>query len=225
MYSYTWILYSYVFGFALSSRGAKSAAVLCPNCKWSTSCGEFTGATGRGGCCEECLCAAIAQLRLSRCRVPVWGPWVPVRPPGKSGEAIPSTPAPVTEVTHCFWGCRWTSGYGNISCLPGTAVQQRRNCLCRTCRWCLLFFFFPLKEKTHVLVGGNAALATHLLELVLLLWSGPVVHPHQGRCGGIWIPQIRIAGGCQGKVCSRRAGGALEGSGWWLLVPVSWVNF
>lgn len=56
-------------------------------------------------------------------------------------------------------------------------------------------------------------LATDLLELVLLLRLGPAVRSRRGRGRGRGIPQIRIAGGSRGKVCSRRAGGTLEGSG------------
>lgn len=115
------------------------------------------------------------------------------------------------------------SGRGNAGCLPGTAVQWRKNCLCRTCRWSLLLFFAGEKEKPHPARWRVQLLATYLLELVLLLRSGPAACFRQGRGRG--IPQIRVAGGSRGKVCSRRAGGALEGSGWWLLVPVSWVNF
>ena len=110
---------------------------------------------------------------------------------------------------------------------PAACLAQRSSGVKTACAGpaseACFYFFAEEKEKTHPARWEVQPLATDLLELVLLLRSRPAVRSHQGRGEG--IPQIRIAGGCRGKVCSRRAGGALEGSGWWLLVPVSWVNF
>lgn len=197
------------------------------NCKPPTSRGELASATRRGcrfpGTCPLVLLRGALLRSGSRSAGSRRGVCGSLCGP-KASRARPSLPP------HCrllvplnAWVESCGSGRGNAGCLPGTAVQWRKNCLCRTCRWSLLLFCAGGKEKSHPAGWRVQLLATDLLELVLLLRLGPAVRSHQGRGRG--IPQIRIAGGSRGKVCSRRAGGALEGSGWWLPVPVSWANF